>query len=146
MTRLVAPAGLNVFTSDFLIAGSGAPDVQNWAARQVPVGDLPPEALSFLLGSRYCETDVMSELAWSLFGGVPAGWARVRAIVDYVHNRIEFGYQHARSTRTAWEGDEERVGVCQLPHLHCLRSQRRYWECRIPASWQQSPPTVSFRL
>ncbi len=105
VTRLVAPAGLNVFTSDFLIAGSGAPDVQNWAARQVPVGDLPPEALSFLLGSRYCETDVMCELAWSLFGGVPAGWARVQAIVDYVHNRIEFGYQHARSTRTAWEGD-----------------------------------------
>ncbi|THD57474.1 transglutaminase family protein [Phenylobacterium sp.] len=113
VTRLVAPAGTTVFASDFLIADSGAPDVQNWAARQVPVGDLPPEALPFLLGSRYCETDLMSDLAWSLFAQVPEGWARVQAIVDYVHRRITFGYPHARSTRTALEGHQEQVGVCR---------------------------------
>jgi transglutaminase-like putative cysteine protease len=79
----------------------------------VPVGDLPADALPFLLGSRYCETDLMSELAWSLFGGGPPGWARVQAIVDYTHRRITFGYPHARSTRTASEGHTERVGVCR---------------------------------
>jgi transglutaminase-like putative cysteine protease len=113
VTRLVAPAGRVEFTSDFLITASNAPDIQNWAARQVPVGDLPAEALPFLLPSRYCETDLMSSLAWSMFGGVPAGWQRVQAIVDYVHRRIAFGYPHARSTRTAAEGHAEQVGVCR---------------------------------
>ena len=113
VTRLNAPVGLTVFESDFLICDPGTPDVQNWAARQVPIGDLPPEALPFLLGSRYCETDLMSNLAWSLFGHVPPGWARVQAIVDYAHKRITFGYPHARATRTAFEGHEEQVGVCR---------------------------------
>ena len=113
VTRLDAPAGPVEFSADFLIADSGQPDVQNWSARQIPVGDLPPEALPFLLGSRYCETDLMSGLAWSLFGGVPEGWARVQAIVEYAHKRISFGYPHARPTRTAKEGHDEQVGVCR---------------------------------
>jgi hypothetical protein len=60
------------------------------------------EALVFLLGSRYCETDRLSEIAWSLFGKTPLGWSRVQAICDYVHQRIALGYEHARATRTAW--------------------------------------------
>jgi hypothetical protein len=39
-----------------------------------PVEELPDEALVFLLGSRYCETDRLSEIAWSLFGKTPLGW------------------------------------------------------------------------
>jgi len=113
VTRVRAPAGAIIFSSEFIIADSGAPDVQNLSAAQIPVEELPDEALPFLLGSRYCETDRMSSLAWSLFGGTSPGWARVQAIVDYVHERIQFGYRHARSTRTAEEGHEERVGVCR---------------------------------
>jgi hypothetical protein len=45
VTRLNAPAGTTVFESDFLISDTGAPDIQNWAARQVPIGDLPAAAL-----------------------------------------------------------------------------------------------------
>jgi len=113
VTRVKAPAGPITFSSDFVIEDSGLPDVQNPLARQIPVEDLPGHALPFLLGSRYCETDQLSGLAWSLFGGTPAGWERAQAIVDYVHDRIEFGYHHARSTRTAVQGHEERVGVCR---------------------------------
>ena len=65
--------------------------------------DLPEETLVFLLGSRYCETDRLSEIAWSLFGSTPPGWARVQAICDFVHDHIKFGYEHARPTKTAWE-------------------------------------------
>ncbi len=61
-------------------------------ARQVAVPDLPEESLMFLLGSRYCETDRLSDTAWSLFGQTPPGWARVQAICDYVHDHIAFGY------------------------------------------------------
>ena len=35
----------------------------------MPVEDLPDEVVIYLLGSRYCETDRLSEIAWSLFGG-----------------------------------------------------------------------------
>jgi transglutaminase-like putative cysteine protease len=131
-TRTVAPAGIMRLTSDFVIEDSGMPDpVAPWA-NEVPVANLPDEAVGFLLGSRYCETDRLSALAWSLFGNTPRGWNRVQAIVDYVHQRISFGYQHARSTRTAWEAHEERVGVCRdYAHLavalcRCMNIPARY--------------------
>jgi transglutaminase-like putative cysteine protease len=60
------------------------------------VEDLPDEALVFLLGSRYCETHRLSDIARSLFEKTPLGWARVQAICDYVHQHIVFGYEHAR--------------------------------------------------
>jgi transglutaminase-like putative cysteine protease len=131
-TRTVAAAGILTLATDFVVQDSGLPDpVAPWAA-EVPVAQLPDEALGFLLGSRYCETDRLSELAWSLFGNTPRGWARVQAIVDYVHRRLTFGYQFARTTRTAWEAHEERVGVCRdFAHLavalcRCMNIPARY--------------------
>jgi transglutaminase-like putative cysteine protease len=74
---------------------------------------LPEETLPFLLGSRYCETDLLGPVAWELFGQTPEGWARVQAICDFVHDRVTFGYEHARATKTAWETYQERTGVCR---------------------------------
>ena len=131
-TRTVAPAGVLTLASEFVIQDSGLPDeVAPWAT-EVPVSQLPDEAVGFLVGSRYCETDRLSPLAWSFFGNTPQGWARVQAIVDYVHQRLTFGYQFARATRTAWEGHEERVGVCRdFAHLavalcRCMNIPARY--------------------
>ncbi len=118
VTRVRAPAGPITFSSSFVIADSGAPDPQLLNARQTEIEELPDEVLPFLLGSRYCETDRLSALAWSLFGATPPGWARVQAIVQYVHDRIQFGYPHARPDRTAEQGHAERVGVCRdFAHL-----------------------------
>ena len=111
---------------------SGEPDVVANTAQQLAVEDLPDEALVFLLGSRYCETDRLSEIAWSLFGKSPLGWARVQAICDYVHQHIAFGYEHARATGTAWEAYCDRTGVCQdYAHLavafcRCMNIPARY--------------------
>jgi len=117
-TRTVAPAGVVKLSTSFVVQDSGLPDEVAPLAQEVPVSQLPDEAVTYLLGSRYCETDRLSALAWSLFGNTPRGWARVQAIVDYVHRRLTFGYQFARATRTAWEGHEERVGVCRdFAHL-----------------------------
>jgi transglutaminase-like putative cysteine protease len=113
VTRVKAPAGSITFRSEFEIADSGALDRANTFARQLEIEDLPADTLPFLLGSRYCETDRLSDLAWSLFGWTQPGWARVQAIVDYVHERIQFGYCYARSTRTAEQAHDERVGVCR---------------------------------
>jgi transglutaminase-like putative cysteine protease len=103
-TRLVAPAGVLEISNRFVISDSGLPDDVAPGARQIDVDQLPDETLGFLLGSRYCDTQKLTDLAWSQFGGVEGGWQRVRAICDYVHDRIEFGYQHARGDRTAFEG------------------------------------------
>jgi transglutaminase-like putative cysteine protease len=96
------------------------------------VQDLPEETLVFLLGSRYCETDLLTQAAWDLFGQSPPGWARVQAICDYVHHRIKFDYQQAHATRTASEAFNEATGVCRdYAHLaiafcRCLNIPARY--------------------
>jgi transglutaminase-like putative cysteine protease len=131
-TRLLAPAGPFRIHSDFLIHDSGEPDVVAPDAPQIPVQDLPAETLVFLLGSRYCDTDLMGDTAWSLFRDTPPGWGRVQAICDYVHGRLTFGYDHARPTRTAREGFSERRGVCRdFAHLaitlcRCMNIPARY--------------------
>lgn len=131
-TRTLAPAGILNLSTRFVIEDSGLPDEVATGAEEIPVSALPDEALRFLLGSRYCETDKLSPLAWSLFGNGPRGFGRVQAICDYVHARIQFGYRFARATRTAFEAHEERVGVCRdFAHLavalcRCMNIPARY--------------------
>ncbi|MFA5899904.1 MAG: transglutaminase family protein [Hyphomicrobium sp.] len=114
------------------ILDNGRPDDVHPNAREVPVEYLPPHVLTFVLGSRYCETDRLSQIAWDLFGGMRPGWRRVQAIADFVHNHLTFGYEHARSTRTALEAFEEKKGVCRdFAHLmitlcRCLNIPARY--------------------
>jgi transglutaminase-like putative cysteine protease len=130
--RLLAPAGRTTLRADFVIEDSGLPDAIKSDAIAHPVEDLPDEVLTYLAGSRYCETQLLSEMAWSLFGGIRPGWAQVQAIVEYVHHRVEFGYQHARNTRTAAEAHEDRRGVCRdFAHLavalcRCMNIPARY--------------------
>jgi transglutaminase-like putative cysteine protease len=130
--RIVAPAGRLVLTANGVVNDSGKPDVLCPAAVQHAVEDLPDDALVFLLGSRYCETDRLADIAWSLFGNSPPGWGRVQAVCDYVHNHIAFGYHHARNSRTAWEAYCDRTGVCRdYAHLavalcRCLNIPARY--------------------
>ena len=115
--RIVAPAGQIVISTDAVVNDSGLPDVVAPTAQQTPVEQLPEEALVYLLGSRYCETDQLSDTAWNLFGSGPTGWARVQAICDFVHHRIQFGYHNARRTRTAWRPTTK---ASRLPRLRAI--------------------------
>ena len=131
-TRLVAPKGDFQITTDAKVADSGLPDELDITARQHDVAELPDEALVFLLGSRYCETEPLMNMAWSLFDNTPAGWPRVQAICDFVQSHVRFGYQFARATRTAAEVSVERCGVCRdFMHLavtlcRCMNIPARY--------------------
>jgi len=131
-SRIVAPQGDIRISTTALINDSGLPDAVDPGAPQHAVEDLPAETLVFLLGSRYCETDRLSETAWALFGQTPLGWPRVQAICDFVHGHIVFGYQHARATKTALEAFHERTGVCRdYTHLaitfcRCMNIPARY--------------------
>jgi transglutaminase-like putative cysteine protease len=131
-TRLVAPKGLIRLSADAIVSDSGQPDRVARDARQVPLQDLPEDTLQFLLASRYCETDLLFDTAWTLFGHIPPGWARVQSICDFVHKHIVFGYQNARATKTAFQALHEKTGVCRdYAHLaitfcRCMNIPARY--------------------
>lgn len=131
-TRLEAPPGTLQVTADGIMEDSGAPEPACWSAAEHPIRDLPPDALQYLLASRYCETELLMNDAWFLFGHLAPGWSRVQAICDYVNREVSFGYQFARPTKTALETYRERRGVCRdLAHLaiafcRCLNIPARY--------------------
>ena len=132
VTRFLLPEGETILSNDFVIEDSGLHDRTVPGAEQHPVEGLPDDVLVYLLGSRYCETDRLSDTAWGLFGHVPPGWERLQAILDFSHKHIEFGYQYARPTKTAWDAHQERRGVCRdYAHLaitlcRCMNIPARY--------------------
>ncbi len=130
--RIVAPAGHLKLYNDAIVEDSGQPDTANWNAAQLAVPDLPAETIQYLLGSRYCEVDLLSDIAWDLFGQTPPGWGRVQAVCDWVHANIRYGYEYARPTKTAYEVYSEKTGVCRdfthlaLTFCRCLNIPARY--------------------
>ncbi|MEQ1757268.1 MAG: transglutaminase family protein [Vicinamibacterales bacterium] len=130
--RVLAPPGRLRLWADGVVTDSGEPDETVTTAGQDTVQDLPEQNLVFLLGSRYCETDQLSDTAWHLFSGTAPGYARVQAICDFVHRHIAFDYQNARATRTALGAFNDRTGVCRdYAHLavafcRCMNIPARY--------------------
>jgi transglutaminase-like putative cysteine protease len=117
-SRFVAPPGSIRLYNNFLIEDSGLLDELGTGAEEIPVGQLPPETLQFLLASRYCEVDLLTNVASELFGNLRPGWDRVMAVVGWVHSKVTFGYAFARPTKTALDVYVERVGVCRdFQHL-----------------------------
>ncbi|MGJ4903296.1 transglutaminase-like domain-containing protein [Bradyrhizobium sp. HKCCYLS2058] len=130
--RLVAPSGGVTFHGSAIVRDTGLPDLVEPAAQQLPIDQLPDDLLLYLMPSRYCETDKLTDVAWSLFGSVPAGWARVQAICDFVHDHVSFGYEHAHHMKSAHDVYQQRTGVCRdFAHLaltlcRCMGIPARY--------------------
>jgi transglutaminase-like putative cysteine protease len=130
--RLTAGPGTIPLRLNGVIADNGMEDEIAPAAPAVPLSELPAETLPFLMASRYCETDLLSNFAWSRFGGIEGGWAKVQAVCDFVHDRLAFSYPNARETRTAAQALEEGSGVCRdFAHLavtlcRCLNIPARF--------------------
>jgi transglutaminase-like putative cysteine protease len=130
--RILAPPGGLRVAADTIVYDSGTPDYIDTAAEEHAIADLPSETLVYLLPSRYCETDVMMNQAWALFGNGPRGWRRVQAICDFVHGNLQFGYSYANAARGAAQAFAEQRGVCRdFAHLavtfcRCLNIPARY--------------------
>jgi transglutaminase-like putative cysteine protease len=131
--RVFVPPGLVTFRNDAIVEDDGQPDPQVWDAHQHSVQDLPDNVLLFLLASRYCEVDSeLKEVAWSLFGRLPAGWPLVQAVCNFVHQHVRFDYMQASANRTALGIYRDRAGVCRdFMHLaitfcRCLNIPARY--------------------
>ena len=149
--RLVAPAGAFTVATDGVIRDSGRADPVDLSAMQHPVELLPSDTLAYLLPSRYCESDVLSDFAWARFGDAPPGRSRVQAVCDFVHNHVQFGYRHSRPTRTAVETLNDGIGVCRdYTHLaialcRCLNIPARYCTGYVSDIGQPPPyPPMDF--
>ncbi|MET0221514.1 MAG: transglutaminase family protein [Tardiphaga sp.] len=130
--RLVAPAGGITLRGNAVVHDSGLPDSVDPGAQQLPIEQLPDDVLLYLMASRYCETDKLTDVAWSLFGNTQPGWARVAAITEFVHNHITFGYHHAHHMKSAYDVYQQRAGVCRdfahlaLTFCRCMGIPARY--------------------
>jgi transglutaminase-like putative cysteine protease len=118
ITRVVVPAGKTRMVSDCIVEVDGRPDREAPDAAQASIEDLPDDVLQYLIPSRYCDSDNLIQDAWRLFAATPEGWARAKAITDFVHHHVTFGYQFGRATKTASEVFREKTGVCRdFAHL-----------------------------
>lgn len=131
-TRMIAPAGTFVLSTDGIFRDDGVADPVAPHARQMDVSDLPSDTLVYLLGSRYCDTDLLSETAWRLFGAGPADWSRVQDICDHVGRSLRFAYDQASSTRSASQALAHGQGVCRdfahlaIAYCRCMNIPARY--------------------
>ncbi|MGV7212363.1 transglutaminase-like domain-containing protein [Bradyrhizobium sp. UFLA05-112] len=130
--RLVAPAGGVTLKGGALVRDTGLADEVMPTAQQLPIEQLPNELLLYLMPSRYCETDKLTDIAWSLFAKSEPGWKRVCAITEFVHQHVTFGYEHAHHMKSAHDVYESRSGVCRdFAHLavafcRCMGIPARY--------------------
>jgi transglutaminase-like putative cysteine protease len=93
-------------------------DVIQPQAAEIPVGSLPDEVLSFVMPSRFCLPDELGHEAWQRFGDLTPGWGRVQAVVDYVHEYLEFVPGASNPWTTASDAYRAGQGVCRdFAHL-----------------------------
>ena len=75
--------------------------------------DIPPEVLTYMNPSRYCESDLLARFAYEEFGGMDRGFSRVQAIADWVYNQLEYTPGSTTATTTAADVLLQRTGVCR---------------------------------
>ena len=116
--RFTMPGGACHVRYDALAEVPDALDPYHPDAAQLPVEELPDETLLYTMPSRYCLSDLLSDVAWDLFGDTRPGWARVQAVCDWVHENVRFQYGTSTPLTTALDIYEKRVGVCRdFTHL-----------------------------
>lgn len=108
---LVAPgsfqieSAVTVETADCIDLAPGAPFV--------PVHELPEYALPFLLPSRYCQSDLLGELAQTIVAGQAFAYDQVEAIRGWIHSNVQYCYGTSNASTSALDTVNTRVGVCR---------------------------------
>lgn len=110
--RLVAPAGAFQITTQTTVETHDEIDTQPGAAF-IPVQELPDYTLQFLLPSRYCQSDLLGDLANSIVEGVEPGYDQVEAIRQWIHTHVEYRYDTSDASTSAIDTAGARVGVCR---------------------------------
>jgi len=145
--RVTAPGGRLVVRYDADYAVPDLPDPADPDAAQMPVPALPDDTLLYTLPSRFCQSDLLLDDAWRLFGDGPEGYARVQAICDWVHANVAYGYGTSGPTVSAVDTFQSGRGVCRdfahLPVAFCraLNIPARYVFGYLP-DYAVMPPDV----
>ncbi|WP_332878949.1 transglutaminase family protein [Massilia sp. S19_KUP03_FR1] len=115
--RLVVPTGefsihtsADVLTADMIDVAPGAPfdDVQT----------LPDAVLTYLLPSRYCESEQFNEMSAEIVADAAPGYDQVVAICDWIRREVAFNPASIHDHMTAADVNRRREGVCRdLAHL-----------------------------
>ena len=112
--RVLIPSGRTEIRHDALVAVTSVPDNALLPhAAAVPLAELSPSLLRYILPSRYCDSDKLLNFAWDNFGRIPNGRARVQAICDWLHANIEYRFGSGRPDLSAWDIIQRGYGVCR---------------------------------
>jgi transglutaminase-like putative cysteine protease len=116
--RLVLVPDFSFFEYHATVLVSALPEEMPAAGEvQLLIADLPSPLLHWLLPSRFCESDVLADRAWELFGDIPPTAARVQAVCDWIHDNIEYGVPTIPTTTTS-QVLSEGGGMCRdMAHL-----------------------------
>lgn len=117
-----------------------APDT---TLRERPVGQVPDDILPYLLATRYCESDVLCGEVVRMFGHLPPGYSRVRAIEEWIRANITYKAGSTNSNSTAQQVFEQRAGVCRdFAHLGITFCRALNIPARIVVGyvWFDEPP------
>lgn len=115
--RLVAPPGAfeihtvaEVMTADQIYQAPGAPFVE--------VQNLPDGVLIYLLPSRYCESELFSQMAFEITADQDLGYDQVAAITAWLHDTIRYEPGSSDTPVSAAVVNSRQSGVCRdLSHL-----------------------------
>ena len=115
--RLIAQPGMfsistssEVVTSNFIDQGFGAPFIE--------IQNLPDAVLSYLLPSRYCESDRFNEMSATITQGQLMGYNQVSAITNWLRENIKYLPGSNTQPLSAIQVNDRQFGVCRdLAHL-----------------------------
>ena len=110
--RLITPQGSFQVDTTVMVDTADLIDIEPGAAF-VPVQDLPDYALQFLLPSRYCQSDLLGDLANDLVVGIESAYDQVDAIRNWIYTHIEYRYETSDVSTSAMDTVKTRVGVCR---------------------------------
>jgi transglutaminase-like putative cysteine protease len=130
--RLTLPSGPSTLRFDAIVSVPDATEEVAPDAPETPVTDLPDEVLIYTMPSRYVLPDVLGDEAWATFGSTPPGYRRVQAVLDHVHDRLQFELGSSTPLTTAADVWAAKRGVCRdfahvaLSFLRALNVPARY--------------------
>lgn len=105
--------------------------------------ELPLDIIHYLYPSRYCQSDRLMKLAQDEFGDCQPGYARVRAICDWIYNKVTYISGSSDSHTSAYDTVTERAGVCRdFAHLGIAFCRALNIPARFISAyaWQLQPP------
>ncbi|KQP23499.1 transglutaminase family protein [Pseudorhodoferax sp. Leaf267] len=82
-------------------------------AGTTPIDQLPDDVLVYLLQSRYCPSDKMSDKAREVVAGVAPGYAQVETIRRWIHDNHEYRYGVSQASTDAMDTIQAGAGVCR---------------------------------